>query len=843
MFFFAISVTICVPLTAGAGPSAEGPTPAAPELASPASGAAIQEPTANFPQLQKTTTQIIVNFSVNREARGDLFVELDDAGELYIKVEDLIEFKLGFDQDRAVLIHDGKFASLSAVRDIKYTFDEKKLTVDILGKTTEKRQTTIELYPLQGRPQNVYYPRETSAFLNYGLSYAFTDPSGFQSFIASNKLGARTGDVFFVSDSLYTKTETVNQFVRLASSATYERRGDLQWIVLGDQIASSGELGSAVNMGGIGVSKVYKLDPYFITQPMQSIRGVSQFPSQAEIFIDGVPAGRHTVAPGSFEFRNIYSYAGAHTVEVLLKDPFGNEQRISYPMYFSDQLIREGNHEYSYNAGFLREQFGTKSDEYGKPVFSAFYRYGVTNSLNLGLRAEGSDGVFNGGTSASFTLPRAGIFTLVLARSNANGQRGSAGSFRHSYQVGSFNTNLQASGFSRAYATVGVPASPDMTKFQASLGGGYLIPALGGVAVSYSETETYNGVNTRVTSASYSRGLTKALSLFVTASATRILDTTYSFFIGLNFTPAKDVHGAIQYSNTGGADAETVQIQKDNPVGEGLGYRASLNRTNAGASTAYLLSPSLQYNARYGIYSLDAAMQNSNGNTTESYNISAAGSVVYAGGFYGLSRPVSDSFGIVMVDNVAGATVLNNGQEIGRTNSSGTLIVPTLASYNQNQIALDMKNLPMDYSVSGVNAKLAPSLWSGSCIAFDAIKVRALAGSLSTKKNDQKTPLEFVDIVVKVGEREATFPTGKGGEFYIENTFAGEPPAGVIDKQSCSAIAERRMAGGNYIEPGRYHAWADLEGGRCEFSISFPETEDVITDIGEVECIIRPKGK
>jgi outer membrane usher protein FimD/PapC len=612
---------------------------------------------------------------------------------------------------------------------------------------------------------------------------------------------------------------------------------------MGDQIASSGELGSAVNMGGIGVAKVYRLDPYFITQPMQSIRGVTQFPSQAEIYIDGVLAGRHTVAPGSFEFKNIYSYGGAHTVEVLLKDPFGNEQRLSYPMYFSDQLLREGNHEYSYNAGFLREQFGVKSDEYGKPAFSAFHRYGVTSSLNIGARAEGSDGVYNGGLSTLFTLPRAGVFTLSLAGSSANGQRGSAGSFRYSYQLGSFNTNLQTSGFSRAYATVGAPASPDMTKFQTSLGGGFLIPVVGGVSIGYSETETYSGTNTRVTSASYSRGLTRSMSIFAAASATRTLETTYSFFIGLNFTPAKNMHGAVQYSKTGVADTETVQIQKDNPVGEGLGYRALLNRTNSGETAAYSANPSLQYNARYGVYSLDAAMQNSNDNTTESYNISAAGSVVYAGGFYGLSRPVSDSFGIVMVDSVAGAMVLNNGQEIGQTNSSGTLVVPTLASYNQNQISLDMRNMPMDYSVSGVNARLAPSLWSGSCIAFDALKVRALTGSLYAKKKDEKIPLEFVDILVKVGERVAIFPTGKGGEFFMENTFAEEPKAGAMDKQSCSAIAEHRKAGGNYIPPGGYPARVDLEDGRCVFVISFPETEDMITDIGEVECVMSGKAK
>ena len=136
-------------------------------------------------------------------------------------------------------------------------------------------------------------------------------------------------------------------------------------------------------MGGLGFSKLYKLDPYFITQPMFNLQGVTAFPSQAKIYMDGVLVGTQPIAPGVFDLRNIYTNAGAHKIEVVLTDPFGNEQKISYPLYFSQILLREGLHEYSYNVGFLREQYGVASNKYGKPVFSAFHRYGVTSSFNI----------------------------------------------------------------------------------------------------------------------------------------------------------------------------------------------------------------------------------------------------------------------------------------------------------------------------------------------------------------------------------------------------------------------------------------------------------------------------
>ena len=805
-----------------------------------------------LPSYPKTTTQIVVTVSVNTVSKGDLFVELDDEGNLFIKTEDLDTLKLKFSEDRVVLIHDERYVPAGAVLDVTSAFDEKKLALSFIGRTTESQKTSVDVFSLQPKPKNVYYPRETSAFLNYGLTYAYTDPLGFQSFSATNKVGAHAGDVFFTSDSLYTKNKTDENFVRLQSSATYERRGELQWFVLGDQFANSGELGSSVNIGGLGFSKIYKLDPYFITQPAFDLTGSVIFPTQAEIYMDHVLVGRQQIAPGTFDLKNIYSYTGQHNVEIVLKDPFGHEQRISYPLYFSTQLLREGLQEYSYNAGFLREDYGMKSDEYGRAVFSAFHRYGVTSSFNIGARAEGSDGVYNGGIFTAFSLPHAGVFTLSFAESSAHsaqgehGEHGHAGALQHTYQLGSFSTNISLRAYSRDYATVAAPPSADMTRYAASGSVGFTLP-IGGISLGYSGTETYSGKNTRLISANYSRGISRNVSFFTTASETRQTGQAgqgrakdYSIFVGLNFNFDNNTHGALQYTKTTSADTETAQIQKDVPVGEGLGYRANLNRSAAAGTNTSSFSPFVQYNGRYGVYSLDSSIQHSAGKTTEAYNLSTAGSLVYAGGFFGASRPVSDSFSIVMMDKVPNAKVLNNGQEIGTTGPSGSVVVPTLTSYGQNQISVDVKNLPMDYSISGVNKTLSPSLWSGSCVAFDAVRMQAVTGSLFAKVGDKKIPMEYVDISLKVGEKEVTSPTGKVGEFYIENTLPKEAVEGAeADQLSCRAIAERRKTGGKVIKPGVYAASVDYEDKKCVFNITFPETDEVITDLGQVVCELQ----
>ena len=89
---------------------------------------------------------------------------------------------------------------------------------------------------------------------------------------------------------------------------------------------------------------------------------------------------------------------------VVIKDPFGREQRIVYPFYFAETLLEKGLHEYSYNVGFLRRKFGEESDRYGPIAFSAFHNYGLSDRVTLGGRGEGTGDGANLGPQA--VLPR-----------------------------------------------------------------------------------------------------------------------------------------------------------------------------------------------------------------------------------------------------------------------------------------------------------------------------------------------------------------------------------------------------------------------------------------------------
>jgi hypothetical protein len=83
--------------------------------------------------------------------------------------------------------------------------------------------------------------------------------------------------------------------------------------------------------------------------------------------------------------------------------------------------------------------------------------------------------------------------------------------------------------------------------------------------------------------------------------------------------------------------------------------------------------------------------------------------------------------------------------------------------------------------------------------------------------------------------------TGKGGEFYIDNSLSTDTNANAADSQnnqSCRAIAKLRKAGGNTILPGTCSATVDYEGGKFGFSVTFTEAGEAITDLGEIQCVV-----
>jgi outer membrane usher protein FimD/PapC len=201
------------------------------------------------------------------------------------------------------------------------------------------------------------------------------------------------------------------------------------------------------------------------------------------------------------------------------------------------------------------------------------------------------------------------------------------------------------------------------------------------------------------------------------------------------------------------------------------------------------------------------SFKDSHDRTSSDYRLSVAGGLGYAAGTLGFGRPITDSFGIVKVGEVAGVAVTLNAQPMGTTNDQGVVFLPALPSYSDSEVALVNDTVPIEYSLAALTKKISPSLRSGALIDFGVVRVQALTGRLKYPPGVAGKSLDLRDVTLMVDEKATRYRTGRAGEFYLEN-----------------------------LSPGTYAGTVELEGAPCRFGLVVPKSHEVFVDLGDVIC-------
>lgn len=761
----------------------------------------------SFLSISEAQETIIVNVSLNQERKGEFFVILKEDGDFLFTVSDIKDMGIEEPKGEIVEIDSEPYISLKSLQGVEFTFDDRSLTIELKVSPSLLPKTTIDLLP--SRQINIYYPKDTSVFLNYGADYNAGNALEFKNLSTTNQIGFRWHDFLLLSDSSYKITRDEDTFARLMSNIVYDRRNQMDKLIIGDGFVSSGGFGSTLNIGGISYQKDYRIDPYFKKERTFNMTGSATLPSELEIYLDGERIRTEKVQPGEFDLMNLSYFGGAHKIEVLLRDPFGKETRFEYPFYFTDRLLAKGLHDFSYNLGFLREEFGVESNRYSKLVSSWSHRYGLTDSINVGFRGERGEEVYNLGAEASFVLGNKGVFSMALSGSRHDTQAGCIGSLEYRYEGQYLNLGLNVISMTRDYFTVmDRDFSGGESKHQVTLGGGLNLGKYGDISLSYSSVEQFNDQDTQTSVAAYSKTLFNKFTFSTSYRRTRTDELTNNELqFGLSYHFGRDYSMFTRYRKDKDRNSESLQILKAQPVGEGIGFNANLNRNSSPSNAAYSVAPTLQYNSRYGIHRADYSVTYSQSQREESYNFFTGGAFSFVGNSFGITRPIQDSFGLVKLGNLEGIKVFVNNEEIGKTNSSGKVYIPRLSSYIENQISIDDKSIPIEYSLSDIKKFVAPPFRSGSVIRFEVAKFQAITGTLKVQAGAEVLPAEFKEVKMMVNEKEITFPTGTGGEFYFEN-----------------------------VPAGTYKASFGYGDDVCYFDIVIPENNELFIELGDVIC-------
>jgi outer membrane usher protein FimD/PapC/outer membrane protein OmpA-like peptidoglycan-associated protein len=771
--------------------------------------------------------QIIIAVTLNQQPKGDFFVLLGEDGDFLIPVADLEAMGFARLPGTPVDIQGVSFFSLSSLQGVEYKFDENTLTIELTSAPELLPKTTLDLSP-QRRP-GVIYPRDNSLFLNYGIDYSAggDDDFVFEGLTVSNELGMRFRDLLLLTNSVYSETPDDSQFVRLNSSVTWDDRQTLRRVIGGDFFALSGDLGSRMQMGGLSISKLYRIDPYFIRYPLFDFSGMASLPSDVDLYVDGVRVRSERFAPGEFELLNFQSLGGAQTIEVVIRDAFGREQRIASPFFFTDRVLRQGLHEYSYNLGLQRRDFGQESNSYSDLAFSAFHRYGLSDNLNLGLRGEAADDLANLGVEAVMKTGGIGLLRLEVSGSSAGDDSGAAGFLGYEYYNRRFRGRLALQGFSEGYRTLSDKVeTATRRKLRALAGIGYTTPQFGSFSVDYARNENYDEPQRETLTFSWSRRLWKRA--YVNATYRQIRETATSHETGINLTwyLGREHSLTTALRREGSDNIQMVEARKNTPSGAGTGWNVRAERADREGSRTDQLNAVVQHNARHAILRGDVSAGRSKAISSEDLRLSLSGALVQVGDTFALTRPVTDSFALVSVGDIEGVGVYVNGQTSGRTNSKGKVVIPDLSSYYDNQVSIEDKDIPIDYLMPRVRLNISPPLRSGSCLNFPLRKYQAFTGFLNVDGQEGVTPLAYAELDLATATGPVKFWTGSDGEFYIDSQ---EVEFDLAAHQGCEALTDNTTA---FLPAGTYPLTVKLENDVFQSELTIPESDETFAELG-----------
>lgn len=186
-----------------------------------------------------------------------------------------------------------------------------------------------------------------------------------------------------------------------------------------------------------------------------------------------------------------------------------------------------------------------------------------------------------------------------------------------------------------------------------------------------------------------------------------------------------------------------------------------------------------------------------------------SGGVVAIGGDFIATRPVEQSFGLIRVADVAGVRAYTENQLIGKTNSKGNIIVPSLLPYYGNRLSIDPESIPLNYRIDSTSRVIAPSFRGGALVPFPVHRLQTVSGLLlvETAGGTVVVPA-YGELSVTEDGREIVSPVGKEGQFYLED-----------------------------LSVGLHRAKLQYRDGDCEFQLTVPLSPKPAANIRTVRCV------
>lgn len=680
---------------------------------------------------------------------------------------------------------------------ISTSFDPRKFefTITTAPQMREKSISYLNRPPVDPATVDAVRPAPVSAFLNYSFkdSHRTQTSAGIQG--DQNVLGFSADGAVKVRDLVFEGSA----FGQSGSGTSSFQRGDVRFIYDQPQRAlrySAGDLRypivgyqTIVDMGGVGVSRDFSLQPHLRNYPSGQFEFYLERPAEVKVWVNDSLVSTLQLPAGSHDIRGLAPAIGLNDTRLVIEDSSGRRQTLNFSFIYSPILLAPGRNLFSYNAGFRRRlSDGAYHYDTGQPVLSASYLEGVSNETTLGayLQADPSRALLGLQAIHAFANSTIQLDTAASRSDQAKWDVAAKLDWLHLPDArgpGGLQTQLSLEYVGKDFGSLNdtLPARRNRINLYSALS----YPLADGTTVRLSGSYTPARNTGRADAYSLVASLTRRLGRYTTASvALRSrrsslgeVDTGLAFGINFSFSEGASNFYAAREIEGGASTLSWNTVRPSNAA------------TPYGFASTRFAPGSREYTAGVGYWGsqglAEAAQTRSEVDQiagryrSDETALRVQGAVVFADGAFGLARSVSENFAIVKgKEGLAGVAMRVDPDSQGGSRAQsgwlGPAVVGDLASYQLRDLRIEPVDPPLGATPERLSYSLAPAYKSGFLLELGK-ELRIIA--VGRLVDGRKQPLAHLPIEVRrVGDASGkpwTTFTSRGGGFQLPDVKPG----------------------------------------------------------------------
>jgi len=609
---------------------------------------------------------------------------------------------------------------------------------------------------------NLPVTRSNGGFLNYDIRADRTDD---ETSTESTWEGGWFGRWGLLTSSALTE-ERGHITTRLDTAWRYDDEANITSWIVGDTLSRSNDITPSVHMAGVQFARNFANRPLMITYPTPLVEGTAVVPSTIDILVNNARAYSTRVAPGPYSITDLPVPSGVADVRIVTRDLLGRETVQVVPFIGEEELLRKGLSDFSYEAGWLRDDYGIKSNEYGDFVALGTHRYGVTDRITLSGHAEVLQQAEVLGGALQAATPLLGVISLAGGFSSSSdegtGHIYLIGFSRHGrhLQVGA-TFERRSDNFIDVSDSPGVPRLRDRDRafISWSSSGRWSIGAQG--------TRTID-TQGEVIIASIAANVSLFRNVSLTFGVSRIdvdndRQTAATAFISMPIGTRDYLSVTAEHIRQTGDNTWSAQYGRNLLESDSLGYDALVGDT--GGAQRWLLRG--EYQSSVGQFGAEAQ----DTDDFESQSVYARGGVALAGGEVKLSRYLDASFAILKVADFRDVDVYSNNQLVARTDRNGEAVLPHLTPFLSNSLSFEPDDIPAEGVFEDNRAPLKVPYRMGATYRMDIR--RELSATLILVQRDGSAVPAGAEATLAGAGNAQVFYIGSDGRAFVTGLARG----------------------------------------------------------------------